>query len=126
MTPSTKMKVLFTLVGMLTGAVLAGGYGALRLFNAKHHYREINTFFRGKVAGKEVLGISYFDYHGIGFMERNQWKILLKDRDARSIMIYQNRPIFQESIPHQPEIEIKDGKILINDGENHLTIEVRP
>ena len=109
--------VLF-LSGIIMGGVLVG------VLKAKHHYREIEIFFRGRVAGKDVVGISYFDFHGLRFFESNQWKIELRDPYRESLIIYQSRPVFQESIPHQPKIEIKDRQILIGDGENNLTIEV--
>ena len=124
MKPSTKTKALCIVGGMLVGGLLVGGFCFLQSLKIEHHYRELETFFRGSVAGKEVLGISYFDYHGIGFMESNQWRIQLQDSNGQSIVVYQNRPTFQEAIPYQPEIKIEGEKILIDDGENNLTIAV--
>jgi hypothetical protein len=124
MQPSKKTKALCIALGAVLGGLIGAAFCILQSLKSEHHYREIETFFRGNVAGKEVLGISYFDYHGVGFMESNQWKILLQDSNGQSIVIYQNRPIFQEGIPHQPHIEIKDTAILIDDGENRLKLEV--
>lgn len=124
MQPSKKTKALCIALGAVLGGLIGAAFCVLQSLKSEHHYREIETFFRGNVAGKQVLGISYFDYHGVGFMESNQWKILLQDSNGQSIVIYQNRPIFQEGIPHQPHIEIKDTAILIDDGENKLKLEV--
>jgi hypothetical protein len=124
MLTSTKAKLLFTLAGMIMGGLLVGAHFRLRLLGAQHHYREIATFFRGKVLDKEVVGIAYLDYHGLGIMERTQWKIELRDGHGQSLIIYQNRSLFTESVPHTPEIEINDAQIRIDDGENALTITV--
>ena len=121
---STKTKALCIVAGTLFGGLLVGVFWFLHALKTEHHYRELETFFRSSVAGKEVLGISYFEYHGIGIMESNQWKIQLQNSNGQSIMVYQNRPIFQEAIPHQPKIEIKNEKIMIDDGENNLTITI--
>ena len=124
MQPFTKAKARWVAVGIAFGGILGGVSCFLQYLRNAHHYREIETFFRGSVAGQEVLGISYFDYHGIGFMESNQWKILLQDANGQRVVIYQNRPVFQEGIPHQPHIEIKNTAILIDDGNNKLKLEV--
>jgi hypothetical protein len=124
MQPSKKTKALYIALGSVLGGLIGAAFCIAQSLKSAHHYREIETFFRGNVAGKEVLGISYLDYHGVGFMESNQWKILLQDSNGQSIVIYQNRPMFQEGIPHQPHIEIKDTAILIDDGENELKVEV--
>jgi hypothetical protein len=75
-----KQKFLIALAGAVFGGLLVGAFGYLQRLKTEHHYREIETFFRGTVAGKEVLGISYFEYDGIGFMEWNQWKVLMAPR----------------------------------------------
>ena len=124
MQPSKKTKALCIALGAVLGGLIGAAFCILQSLKRAHHYREIETFFRGNVAGKEVLGISCLDYHGVGFMESNQWKVLLQGSNGQSIVIYQNRPTFQESIPHQPHIEIKDKAILIDDGENKLKLEV--
>ena len=122
---STRAKVLCAAAGVVIGGSLGGGFCFLQSLQNEHHYRDSETFFQGSVAGKEVLGISYLDYHGSGIMESNRWKILLQDSSGRSITIYQNQPAFQEAIPHQPHIAITDTAILIDDGENKLKVEVR-
>jgi hypothetical protein len=124
MQPSNRTKALCVALGTVFGGLIGAAFCILLSLKSEHHYREIETFFRGNVAGKTVLGVSYFDYHGVGFMESNQWKILLQDSNGQSIVIYQNRPMFQEGIPHQPDVEIKDTAILIDDGENKLKLEV--
>ena len=126
MPSSTRTKLLFILAGVILGGLLVGAYGYVRMLATRHHYSELETFFRGNVWGKEVLGIAYLDYHGLGFMERTQWKIELRDHQGQSIVIYQNRSVFQESTPHTPKIEIKDEQIWIDDGENKLMISSDP
>lgn len=94
MQPSRKTKLSCIAAGALLGGLLVGGLGFVQQLKTEHHYRELNTFFRGTVAGNEVLGISYLDYHGPGIMEGNQWKVQLRGPNARNILVYQNRPAF--------------------------------
>jgi hypothetical protein len=111
---------------LLSGAVMIGLLYGLHLIRSKHHYRELETFFRGSVGETPVLGISFLDYDGWGFLETNQWKVVIEDEAGRRTTIYQKRPVFQESIPYQPKVTISDRKITINDGESKLDIEVTP
>ena len=121
--PSKKFYALWTLVGVLIGGLAVGVNDRLKYI---HHYQELETFFRGTVAGREVLGISYFEYDGIGFMQWNQWKVVLRDQSDSRVTIYQNHPIVQEPIPHQPNIKIEGSDVSIDDGENKLKVHVEP
>lgn len=124
MKTSLKTKALCVLLGAVLGGSLVGGYDYLLRLGVEHHYQELETFFRGRVGERDVLGISYFDYHGIGFLQGNDWKVVLQDENGRRIMIHQNQSSFQESIPHQPKIEIQGDDILIDDGEVKLRVTV--
>ena len=124
MQTTTRTKLRFTLLGSVIGGLIVGIVFFLYAIATKHHYREWETFYRGSVAGHEIVGVSYFEYHGIGFMEYAQWKVQMRRADGRVVTLYQGRPIFQEALPHQPEIEIKDQVIHIDDGEVKLAIAV--
>ncbi len=123
MRAKAKTTVICLLVGMVLGGLMVAAYDELTM---RHHCREWETFFRGEVAGRQVLGISYFDYHGWGFMEYNKWKVVLRDPDGQDVVIYQNRPVFQEPLPHGPHIEIQGSEISIDDGINKLKVSVLP
>lgn len=119
-----RAKAVIVLASAIFGGLLVGAFWFFHSLKTEYHYHEVETFFRGTVRGKEVLGISYFDYHGIGIMEGNQWKILLRDASGQDVTVYQNRPVFQERIPYQPKIEIKGTDIFIDDGENKFSVGV--
>lgn len=123
MRAKTKTTIICLLIGLVLGGLMAAAYDKLTM---QHHYKELETFFRGEVAGKQVLGISYFDYHGLGFMEGNEWKVVLRDPYGADVIIYQNHPVFQESLPYQPEIKIQGLEISIDDGINKLKVSMVP
>ena len=118
-----KAQVIFLLAGVLLGGLVGT---AQYWFTLKHHYQELETFFRGETAGRQVVGISFFDYYGLGFFQYNQWKVVLRDPDGGDVIIYQNRPVFQEPKPYRPEIEIRGSEISIDDGINNLKVAVQP
>lgn len=120
----TKTRLRFTLLGTVIGNVIVGVVFVLYVIATKHHYRELETFYRGNVAGHEVVGISYMDYHGVGFMESNQWKVQVKRTDGQVVTLYQSKPVFQEALPHQPKIEVQDKVLHLDDGKVKLAITV--
>ena len=111
-----------TIIAALIGGILVGACWVVYLVNTQHHYREVDTFFNGSIAGKKVAGVSYFDYHGMGFLELNKWRVELVGAQGDRVVIYQKQAVFQESVPHQPKIEIKGDQILIDDGESKLAV----
>ena len=123
MRAKTKTTVICLLIGMVLGGLMVAAYYELTV---RHRYRELETFFSGEVAGRRVLGISFFDHDGLGFMEYNKWKVVLRDSNDQDVIIYQNRPVFQESLPYLPEIKIQGLEISIDDGINRLKVSVRP
>lgn len=124
-----KRHTVFGICGFITGALLGSllsgiPLGAL-LLKSEHHYGELEVFFKGKLGNREVRGVSYFDYHGIGFMESNQWKVeILRPGNPDPTTIYHGRPVFQEALPRQPTVSIASNAIRIDDGEQVLTIQV--
>jgi hypothetical protein len=124
MQTTTKTKLRFTLLGIVIGTFLVGVVFGLYAIATKHHYKELETFYRGNVAGHEVVGISYFDHHGFAFMEYAQWRVQMKRTDGQLVTLYQSSPMFQEALPHQPKIEIKDKVVHIDDGMVKLAITV--
>ncbi|RBP45802.1 hypothetical protein DES53_102184 [Roseimicrobium gellanilyticum] len=124
MQTTTRTRLLFTLLGTVIGGLAVGTVFVFYALATKHHYQELETFYRGNVAGHEVVGISYFDYHGVGFMESNKWKVQMRRADDQLVTLYQSRPLFQEALPHQPKIEVLDNVIHIDDGIVKLAITV--
>ncbi len=120
MTATKATKVL-----LLAGVFLAG-FACCFWLKAAPHYEELETFFQGELAGRQVRGVSYFDYHGLGFFQYNRWKVVMEAADGSAVTLYQNQPVFQEPKPYQPEIEIKGSEIWIDDGKNKLRINVEP
>ena len=112
-------------LGILLGGLLVGAPCCRQFILSRHHYEEVDTFFRGSVKGKQVLGITYREYDGIGFMEGERWKVLLDNDGGDPMTIYQRRSCFQESVPHQPQVEIAGDFIQIDDGESKLRIQVQ-
>jgi hypothetical protein len=124
MQTTTKTKLRFTLLGMVIGSFLVSVIFGLYAIATRHHYRELETFYRGNVAGHAVVGVSYFDYHGFGFMESNQWKVQMRRADGQLVTLYQSQHLFQEALPHQPKIEVQDKVVHIDDGMVKLAITV--
>ncbi|MES2921249.1 MAG: hypothetical protein V4819_06875 [Verrucomicrobiota bacterium] len=106
----------------LTGGFIVGICWLVYSLNTRHHYREIGTFFRGTIADKKVIAVSYFEYYGMGFLELNKWRVDLIGAQGDRVTIYQKQASFQEPVPHQPKIEIGDNQILIDDGESRIAV----
>lgn len=124
-----KRHTVFGIVGLISGtmlgSLLVGVPLGLHLLKTAHHYFEHEIFFKGQLGHNEVRGVSYFDYHGIGFMESNQWKVeIRRPNDPDATTVYTSKPIFQESLPHRPEISIVGDLVRINDGEQTLIIQI--
>jgi hypothetical protein len=117
-----RTQLALMILGMVLGGMLVG---VLAWGNWFPHYWEDETFFRGKIGDKEVVGISYHEFHGLGFMDTGRWKVVLGNPGDAILTLYDRERLFQESIPHQPKVEIRDGnRVLIDDGEDKLSVTV--
>ncbi|MDZ4402569.1 hypothetical protein [Prosthecobacter sp.] len=119
------MRFRSALSWLLLGMLAAGLPLILVLGKTQHHYSEIRTFFEGTLGIQKVVGITFTESHGFSIMERSKWKVQLTNAVGSSITIYEKSSEFQENVPHQPEIEIKDGQIHIDDGEENFVITVQ-
>lgn len=115
-------KVVWFLFGVLSIALPIGWYW----LKTGHHYSEYGTFFRGALGeGRQVVGIAFVEYDGIGFMELTKWKIQVLDRYGQRMTLYQKSSVFQEKTPHTPKVEISGNQIRIDDGEEQLVVSVQ-
>jgi len=57
-------------------------------------------------------------------MQPNKWKIVLKEEDGDSVILYQRQSLFQESIPYRPQIESRPDGIIIRDGINTIRLSI--
>lgn len=118
--PALRTNFAALVVGTLLGGLVIWGYTWGKW---SPHYHEDDIFFRGMVGDREVLGIYYHEFQGLGFMDSGRWKVVLRGVDQQDVLLYQNRPVFQEPIPHQPEVKILDGnRVSIDDGEVKLSV----
>lgn len=122
--PRKHNRVAYVMVGIVFGGLAIGLPCLIYIFSSQHQYRELDTFFKGQMGEYEVQGISYLDYHGIGFLEGNQWKVQLIKKNSAPVIIYQNRSSFQESIPHQPNATLEGNQLHLDDGEVALTVTI--
>ena len=113
--------ILCFLAGALVSAVPLGLY----LLTKGHHYSEHGTFFKGTLGTQQVVGISFVEYDGLGFMEPIQWKVELVNRFGQRFMLYRKSSVFQEKIPHEPKVEISGPQVLIDDGEHHIAVTIQ-
>jgi hypothetical protein len=113
------------LLWLLLGMLVAGLPLLVELGRSRYHYSEIDTFFKGSLDDKQVVGISFIEYQGFGFITGTNWKVQLINPDRTRITVYEKSSVFQENVPHQPSIEIKDGQIHLDDGEEKLVISVQ-
>ena len=120
-----KARILTVCSGMLLGAFLVGVPIYLRGLLREQHYCEIERFFEGTVGNRKVIGISFFEYSGFRPMELNKWKVVMQEEGCgEPVILYEEAACFQESIPHQPTIQIEGNVIFINDGIRILRISV--
>jgi hypothetical protein len=119
------MRFRSTLLWLLLGMLVAGLPLLVELGRSRYHYSEIDTFFKGSLDDKQVVGISFIEYKGFGFIAGTNWKAQLINPDRARITVYEKSSVFQENVPHQPSIEIKDGQIHLDDGEEKLVISVQ-
>lgn len=125
MKPHTAIGIICFLSGIGLGGLLVGIPLGLRLLSTQHHYFEHETFFKGQLGNREVRGITYFEYQGIGFLESGRWKVeLLRPGNPDPTTIYTSASAFQEALPRQPTISITDSEIRIEDGEQILKVRV--
>jgi hypothetical protein len=109
------------LAGMLVMAVPCGAY----LLNKGHHYSELGSFFKGSVGDRQVVGVAFVEYDGLGMMELTQWKVELMNRSGQRVTLYRKSSVFQEKTPHQPTVKISGREIQIDDGEDKIAITVQ-
>ncbi|MCF7789155.1 MAG: hypothetical protein K9N47_23725 [Prosthecobacter sp.] len=110
--------IISFIAGALVAVIPLGFYSLTK----GHHYSEHGTFFRGALDGQQVVGVAFVEYDGWGFMELTQWKVELVNRLGQRVTLYRKSSVFQEKIPHQPQVEISGGQIHIDDGEDKMTI----
>jgi len=112
--------ILCFLAGALVSAIPLGLY----LLTKGHHYSEYGTFFKGTLGTQQVVGISFVEYDGLGFMELTQWKVELVNRSGQRVTLYRKSSVFQEKTPHQPTVKISGREIHIDDGEDKVAITI--
>ena len=112
-------------ISFIAGALVASVPLGLYLLTKGHHYSEHGTFFKGTLGEQQVVGISFVEYDGMGFMELTQWKVHLVGRYGQRVTLYQKSSVFQEKTPHQPRVEISGPQIHIDDGEDKITITIQ-
>ena len=108
------------LAGALVSAVPLGIYSLTQ----SHHYSEYGAFFKGALDDQQVVGVSFVEYDGLGFMELTQWKVDLVSRSGQRVTLYRKSSVFQEKTPHQPTVKISGREIRIDDGEDKIAITI--
>lgn len=119
-----KNRVFWILVGCVIGAIAAGIPLGIKILRNSYHYTEFETFYTGKIGNDTIQGISFFEYAGWRFMETNKWKIVLKEEDGNSVILYQRQSSFQESIPYRPKVERDKDGIIISDGIKTIRLAI--
>lgn len=115
-------KLVWFLFGVLSIALPMGCYW----LKTGHHYSEHGTFFRGALGeDRQVVGIAFVEYDGIGIMELTKWKVQVLDRYGHRMTLYQKSSVFQEKTPHTPKVKIKGNQIHIDDGEEEFLFAIQ-
>lgn len=117
-------RITYVMLGILLGGLVVGLPCLLFMFVTQYHYHEENVFFNVKTADGVVQGVAFMDYHGLGFLEKVQWKVQLIRPDRAPVLMYQNRSGSHEGLPHQPMVTIEGDQLKIDDGLNRLTIDI--